>query len=322
MAYSTITRHLIALSTMALTLNAGISAQEIPSQEISNVEREAFQFPTKGVRFVICSPTNEALPAPLYAKVNGTYVPIQITSRMPSPRLSPDNGVIKLYDSIPDAKKEADTVPYLSIDIPRGQRTKSICVVQPNKDGGKPKTYFFKENDFAKGGVYVVNLSSSALEMTTDETGKFSGDEKKTTINPYSGEGKEISAEEPYVWAYGPKKQKTRLPFALYSKPTAGKMTARRIVASSIYTLPSVAQVSFVVNHPTLKGSYRLLSIQYIDEVEANKTIIEGIKAQERDGAGLPPESPEDVNPQPRRLRQSTTPNTKPNSRRTNGSKP
>lgn len=225
------------------------------------------KFPSRGVRFVICSPSNQALPAPLYVKVDKEYLPVTISSRMPSPRLGPEKGEIKFYDQEPDANaKEKDLKPFLTIAIPEAHRSKSICVVQPRNDGGKPKTYFFKEAEFARGGIYVVNLTPAPLEILTSDTGKFGGEEKKSRIAPGKGNS-EISLEDKNVWHFmGGKKDKTRIPFALRTLSTDPKTPGRRIIASVMQTLPTAAQVSFVVEHPAVKGSYKVLSIQYSDD--------------------------------------------------------
>lgn len=267
------------LFTLLLTFFL-ISGPAVWAQESDDDAADGeFKFPSHGVRFVICSPTNESLPAPLYVKVSKQYVPVHISPRMPTPRIAPEKGMVHFYEKKPDAKskstggserrsaghKEA-VQPYLSIEVPANLNNKSICVVQPKKDGGDPTISFISESDFTKGGVYVVNLTSTPLEMITSATGAFAGEEKKARIAP----GKPqllISRNDANVWGYqGSKKNKDRVPFALRTIPSGPKAESRRISASVLQTLPTMTQVSFVVNHPTLKGSFKLISIQFSDD--------------------------------------------------------
>ena len=235
-----------------------------------------FKFPSHGVRFVICSPTNESLPAPLYVKVGKIYVPVRISPRMPSPRITPEKGVVNFYEKAPDTKKEKGErkpgshkdmpPPFLSIPVPTNHANKSICIVQPKKDGDDPTVSFISETEFTKGGVYVVNLTSTPLEMITSTTGKFEGEEKKTRINPGRAQV-HISRDDANVWSYqGSKKTKDRVPFVLRTIPAGPKAEPRRISASVLQTLPTMTQMSFVVDHPTMPGSFKLISIQFSDD--------------------------------------------------------
>lgn len=257
-------RHLLILPVLfliSLLAASSLHAQEPPVGKV-----EESKFPTRGVRFVICSATGETLPTPLYAKVDKEYLPIHISSRMPSPRLQPEKDVINLYETAPstDPKKAKETKPYLSIPIPKNHRNKSICVVQPVKDAPtKPKTFFLKESEFSLGGVYVVNLSASTLEMITYPSGSTSGEEVVTKIAPYDN-AKDISRDAPYVWSY--KGKKARVPFVLKALLPGGKNETRRIKASAFHAVAPSAQVSFVMDHPTLKSAYRLISLQYGNE--------------------------------------------------------
>lgn len=277
-------RRLFTLTWLALaTCAAPVWAQKAKpannsaANTASDETTEEFQFPAKGVRFVICSPTGESLPSPLYVKVEKQYVPVRISSRTPCPRLAPEKGKINFYETEPDPNAKEKPKPYLTINVPPVHSDKSICVVQPRKNGGEPTTYFLREREFERGGVYVVNLSSSELEILISPNGKFEGEDVKVSkIAKFTGDKFEDGANKssynitsgmPNVWVYsGGTKQKKRVPFVLRSVAKGSSTESRRISASVMQSLPNLAQVSFVLNHPTAKGSYKLISIQYSDD--------------------------------------------------------
>lgn len=246
-----------------------------PGQEKTSRDNEnstASRFPSHGVRFVICSPTGERVPTPLYAKVNKDYLPIRISSRMPTPRLAPIEGKISLYTKAPSAKTEKTDTPYLTLTVPKDYRSKSLCVVMPNKEGKVEKSFFMKESEFVKGGIYIINLSHVPLEMTTSDTGEF-GDEKKTKKIEAGSGIKHVSKEDENVWSYVSKADRKRISFILNAKPMG--IPPVRIKAGAILTNKNATQVNFVVDHPTLKNSYKLLSVQYSD-VDLEQTAAPG----------------------------------------------
>lgn len=242
------------------------------AQSAESQQADTSKFPTRGVRFVICSPTGERLPTPLYAKVGNDYLPVTISPRMPSPRLAPtgagNEASVKFYESIPDAKElsERKVVPYLEIKIPKNHRNKSICVVQPKKSGEQPITHFINEASFEKGSSYVINFSQTPLEMITSTSGKFSGEEKKAKIDVYTPSST-ISKKSPFVWGHESKKENEKVYFVLLAQPKGGTEPLR-IKSSVFMTSPISTQMSFIVEHPTIKGSFRLMSIQYNDDAE------------------------------------------------------
>lgn len=228
------------------------------------------KFPANGVRFVICSPTGERVPTPLYAKVKNEYLPIRITSRMPSPRLAPSKGKVAFYTDPPSTKKaEKSAEPYMEVAIPSDCQHKSICVVVPGKDGAENKTFFMNESEFAKGGTYIVNFTNVPLEMVTSLSGKFDTDAKRGVMEPKTGSSKRISKDDANVWSYTAKKARQQVHFMLNAKPT--KDTNVRIKASVFMPDSGITQMNFVVAHPRLKNTYKLMSIQYSD-VKAEDT--------------------------------------------------
>lgn len=234
-------------------------------QESADKDDDNVKFPSRGVRFVVCSPSGERLPTPLYAKVGETHLPVHITSRAPSPRLAPNSkGNIAFYDKDPGPKAKG-AQPLFTIEVPQEHRTKSICVVQPApKNAGVSKAYFFKESTFPKGSSYIVNLSSSTLEMVTSSTGKFEGEEKRVKIAP-NNKKTSLSADAENVWGFSNSKASSKLYFSLSALPADAKGSPIRIKSSTIMTYEKNTQLSFVVEHPTLKGSFRIMSVQYAD---------------------------------------------------------
>lgn len=247
---------------LAAALCPAVFGQEGSAKE----EDVSFKFPNKGVRFVICSPTNERLPSPLYAKVKDEYLPVSITSRAPSPRLAPNSeGNIDFYESDPGPRSKE--TPFLRVPVPADLRNKSICVVQPLPNrGGVGKILFFKEATFPKGSSYIVNLSSSTLELVTSPTGKLEGEETRTKIAPGANKTS-IAKDDSNVWGFISPGQNKKLMFSLSALPASGAKSSApvRIKSSVIMTNTKNTQVSFVVEHPTLKGTFRILSIQYAD---------------------------------------------------------
>lgn len=254
------------------------------AQGSASHETVVSKFPKQGVRFVICDNGSFQLPTPLYVKVGKEYLPIEISRRMPSPRLAPESGKqIKFYDTMPTSTKngKADKIePVLTITIPDGYASgKSVCIVQPaKKDDGDVRTIFLKESEFKLGGVYIVNFTNSELEMITDPTGKF--DEKSRITDRIKPREKtqNLSVNAPNVWRYHGKVVKTvvyqgkkidrgeAVPFILQARSTTPGKEPVRIKASTFLTNENMSQINVVVNHSRLKNAYELLSVQFSDE--------------------------------------------------------
>ena len=245
-----------------------------PSVQGQTEEPEkVIKYPSRGVRFVICSPTGERLPSPLYAKVGNEYQPILISQRMPSPRLAPTGGYVNFYESPPEPKSKEE--PYLRIEIPKEHRSKSICVVQPKQGGGVEKAYFLRETDFPKGSIYVVNISSAPLEMITSNTGKFEGEEKTDTISAGNRVG-DVVAKAPNVWGFASSKKKPQKVYfvlsAIQQQPGAKQPMPIRIRSSVFMTQPKLTQMSIIIDQPGSKGIFKLMSLQYADTEDSGAT--------------------------------------------------
>ena len=244
----------------------------LPAQE-GNPELEKSKFPKNGVRFVICSATDQQVPSPLYVRVGNEYEKVIITSRMPTPRIAPEGGVVRFYENPPAPKAahgKENEEPYISIAVPKNVSHKSICIVQPSKKGDtNPQTFFLSETEFKKGGVHVINFTSKPLNMIVDPTGEFSGQEKKETIAPRIKDKNTLSITDANVWTYsGKHKEAENVDFILQAAPSARGGEGVRIRAGVFMTIPDVTQINFVVKHPTLPNAYRLLSVQCSDAAE------------------------------------------------------
>lgn len=257
---------------MATALQAQDTARDARTPDV--------KAPKHGVRFVICSPGgNQAqLPSPLYAKMGKDYYPITISQRMPSPRLTPEGGVVKFYASMPSKTSSGKDKepPVLTVTLPdayRGSSTKSLCIVQPTKaNDTDPQTFFLKESDFKIGGVYIINFTNSTLEMVTYPPGKSDGEEKRELIKPRM-KTHSISVSDSNVWSYMGKSSKgDKVNFVLQALPAVkGVGHAKRIRASVLLTNKDLSQINVVVPHPTLKDSYKLLSVQYSNDEEQGR---------------------------------------------------
>ena len=249
---------------MAMAMLPALHAQD---DETGGSTTEKSKFPKNGVRFVICSPTDQHVPSPLYVRVGREYLPVVITSRTPTPRLKPDGGVIKFYEKPPvkkDSNDKTEEQPYITVTIPKDSGHKCICIVQPSQKGDTtPKTYFLPESDFKKGGIHVINFTSTPLRMVVDPTGEFDGKEKKFNISPRPKDaGSKLSTSDSNVWSYMGKGMSENVSFILQTSPTAQNSEGTRIRAGVFMTMNDASQISIVVKHPTLPHAFRMLSVQ------------------------------------------------------------
>ena len=157
--------------------------------------------PKNGVRFVIVSATGGKLPSPLFYKASkDTYKKVSISSRIPTPRIRPEAGVINFYDEDPTpapastsnnrrgAKPEAKELPkpVLSFQVPQSAGSKSLCIVVPGEKPSDAKTFFLNEEIFPAKGVHLINLSprSVVIYTTTKANGDLTG-VKGEKVGPY-----------------------------------------------------------------------------------------------------------------------------------------
>lgn len=254
-----------------------VAAHGLMAQEVEN-GREESKLPTHGIRFVICSSTNEQLPSPLYAKMGKEYMPITISGRMPSPRVTPEGGYIKFYATMPaetKGNKAPKEEPVLTVAVPdeyKGSGVKCVCIVEPTKKNDpNPKTYFLNEAEFKRGAVHLINFTEQTLEIVTDPTGSFEPKTlKKEKIAPRV-KTTNISKYDKNVWSYAGADNKN-VSFVLQALPASGRGEPVRIRASVFKTSADISQISIVVKHPKIKNAFSLLSVQYSDDEERAKT--------------------------------------------------
>lgn len=270
--------HIIKIIIINFLLLTTMSAQGA-KDEAGGKEAEG-PFPKNGIRFVICSEGNVDLPSPLYVKVGKAYQPVIITRRMPTPCVPLEGGVVKFYKEIPVDSKKAkggEEEPLFTINVPEAYRSsafRTICLVQASDKENEPlRTYFLKEDAFKVGGVHIVNLTTNKLEIITDPTGRFEGNEKTATLAPTDG-SQHISAKAPYVWSYisTGKALQQSVSYVLQVKAENSTQEPYRIRASVFMTNKEVSQISIIMQSQKRKNMYVLQSVQYGKELESKRT--------------------------------------------------
>lgn len=224
--------------------------------------------PKTGVRFVICSPDGASLPSPLYYKSGkASFKSVNISSRIPSPRIRPEGGVVNFYKEDPSAAAaaaggKADAkLPEPALTIPVEGGGKQLCIVVPSKDGGKPQTFTVKESAFPKNGLHVINFSAFPLRMTTATKPDFS-DKKDAVIGTFRRDSG-ISPEN--TWTYKGETGET-VSFILSFKAKDAK-EFKNFKASKFIISDRQSQINVVVKDPT-RESLKLLSIQLADDAK------------------------------------------------------
>lgn len=227
-----------------------------------------------GVRFVICSPSNEKLPSPLYYRSGKKFKKVTLSSRMPSPRIRAVGGVVEFWDEDPEAddKKDKKDIkkpagkgkdlpkPFLSIEVPAGSSSKMLCIVVPTKTPSKPQTFFVKESAFPKQGLHVINFSSFPLRMSISEKGDFS-DKKDSTIGVFK---REDGICEENTWSFKGDKNGQAVSFALAFK-AKGSKEFRLVRASRFVVSSKQSQINIVVKDPS-RDMPKLQAVQLVDE--------------------------------------------------------
>lgn len=222
--------------------------------------------PKSGVRFVICSPDGATLPSPLFVKSGkNTFKRVTISTRTPSPRVRPEGGVVNFYDTDPSAAAAAADgkaevkMPAPVLSIPVEGTGKQLCIVVPNKAGGKPQTFFVKESAFAKNGMHIINFSSFPLRMTIASKPDFS-DKKDTAIGVFHRD-KGICEEN--TWTYKGEPGQA-VSFVLAYKAKDAK-DFKNFKASKFIISDQQSQINVVVKDPA-RETLKLLSIQLSDD--------------------------------------------------------
>ncbi|MBQ5664385.1 MAG: hypothetical protein IIV41_00785 [Akkermansia sp.] len=228
--------------------------------------------PKTGVRFVVCSPTGENMPSPLYVRNGKEFTAIQIGSRTTSPRVKPVGGVVEFWKENPmptagmaDKKDKGAAAssklpdPFFTVTVPANIGSKSVCILSPSKDIEKTNTLFLNESDFPRKGVHIINLSSFPLQMTTSEKGDFS-DKKESKIGVYR---REDGISPSNSWSFkGEKGQQVGFILTYTEK---GAKAPKRIKASSFTVSGQQAVINVVVKDPKLNRP-RLMTIQLSDD--------------------------------------------------------
>lgn len=227
--------------------------------------------PKTGVRFVVCSPSGDSMPSPLYVRNGKEFKAIQLGSRTASERVKPVAGVVDFWkeNPMPTAGMDADKKgaaapvklpdPIFSVNVPGNAGSKAVCILAPNKDIEKTSTLFLNENDFPRKGMHVINLSSFPLQITTSEKGDFS-DKKENKIGVYRREDG-ICANN--SWSFkGEKGQQVGFILAYTEK---GAKAPKRIKASSFTLSGKQSVINLIVKDPNLNRP-RLMTLQLSED--------------------------------------------------------
>lgn len=282
--------YLVSLS-LVFAVSAPVFAQGHAPDEKSTADAVPnVEYPTNGVRFVICTTTNQKLPVPLYVEYKEGYVPLRISARGPSERALAKGGHILLYEKEPvrggKGEKKEPEKPFLDVEIPgevRGE--KAICVVMLAGEQIKPVYYFIKEEDFPVGGVYVVNFSPSTLELMYTYTGDFPMNRR--VIAPYrKPENNCLNPSAPNIWTFTMKDNPgvKDIQYVL-RKPADVEGGTPMPLKSSMFTPKKYnSTMTIVVRHPKMEQAFRLISFVYNNEGE--RLMKETAKGEEARRAG------------------------------------
>lgn len=259
------------------------SSRGASAASASSAEQSA---PKSGVRFVICSPTGESLPSPLYCKEGKGFREIKISPRTPSRRVRPTGGVVEFWDKDPSeaaadekGKKASSAAskklpdPVFTVKVPEGAGGKMLCIVVPSKSFSKVQTYFLSEGGAAGNlykvpskGLHVINFSSFPLKMVTSEKGDFS-DPVENAIGVFRrDEG--ISSKNSWSYTEGADKdgegKLKRVAFVLMYKDKSNP-EFKRFKASQFVVSGRQAQINLVVKDPG-RDMPKLLPIQLMED--------------------------------------------------------
>ncbi len=267
--------HVVTLSLMVAASMPVFAQGQASDEESTEDAAPRIEYPTTGVRFVICTTTNQKLPVPLYVEYKEGYVPLRISARGPSERAVAKGGHILLYKNEPkkDEKggKKVVEKPFLDVEVPQEVRgEKAICVVMLAGGQAKPVCYFLKEEDFPVGGVYVVNFSPSALDLLYTFTGNFPMEHHRK-IAPYRRpENNCLSPNAPNVWTFVMKNnpEVKDIQYVL-QKPAEEEGGTPLPLNSSRFTPKKYnSTMTIVVRHPKIEQAFRLVSFVYNNESE------------------------------------------------------
>ncbi len=266
------------MKTIALFLAVALAASPLFAQgraaaaSAGAAEAETAAAKT-GVRFVIVAPDGGSLPSPLFCKQGKSYKEIKIGARTPSVRVKPEGGVVNFYKEDPtpatagDKGADKDKVklpdPVLSISVPGGS-SKMLCIVVPNKEGGKPQTFFLQEKDFPKKGVHIINFTSNKLVMSLSAKGDFS-DKKDSVIGVFKRDTG-ISSEN--SWTFKGENDGDSMAFKLSYLPKDGKgeKDLKMLRASKFVVSSRQSQINIVVKTGGDREMLKLMPIQLMSD--------------------------------------------------------
>ncbi len=272
---------LLALAALMLCPLAVMPA----AAQAAKPDAEADANPRTGVRFVVVSPSGEAVPSPLYCKQGKSFRPLQISSRMPSKRVKPEAGnVVRFWKEDPGPAPEENATtgrgnrggrgatatpatelppPFMTVTLPSGIDAKTLCILVPTGDPAKPQMFFLRESDFPSSGVHLINFSPYPLQMILSQKGDFS-DKKVSNIGFFRREDG-VSAKN--SWSYKGAAGES-VAFMLMCKTPKAK-EPRRVKASRFSVSDRQSQITVVVKDPK-QENVKLLSIQ-LSEPDAAK---------------------------------------------------
>ncbi len=240
---------LLMASVLAMPLCAqSRSARAAGGAAVAGEQAEA----RTGVRFVVCAPSGGTVPSPLYYQDGKDFRKINVSSRVPSARVRPINGVIRFWDKDPSPKEDAGDKgekakklppPYLVVeDAPGSGRHVGILV----PGTGKPRTIFVNESNFPRKGVHVINFSSYPLQMAISKSGDFKDKEVSTIGVFHASEG----VTDKNSWSFKGEKNGEKVSFLLsYAEP--GSKELKRLKASTFVVSDRQSQITVVVKDST-----------------------------------------------------------------------
>lgn len=264
------------MKTIALCLAAVLAVSPLFAQgraAAASSAAEESEAAKTGVRFVIVAPDGGSLPSPLFCKQGKDYKEIRIGARLPSVRVRPEGGVVNFYKEDPSAavagagndKAKAAKLPEpaLSIPVPGGS-SKMLCIVVPNKTGGKPQTFFLQEKDFPKNGVHIINFSPNKLVMSVSAKGDFT-DKKDTVIGVFKRDAG-VSAEN--TWTFKGENEGDSMAFKLSFLPKDGKgeKDLKMLRASKFIVSSRQSQINVVVKPSGDREMLKIMPIQLMSD--------------------------------------------------------
>ncbi len=248
-------------------------------------KEEESPYPTTGPRFVVCSPTGSTVKSPLYVKIDQEYLPVRISPRFPSERVTPEpDGTVRFYENKPPTPKEAKEAdkeklppPYMVIRIPREYaRVRSICIVIPGNKPDQNQCFFLRESEFPTGGFHVINFSPTPLEIFCSLTRDMP--EKGVSIAPYHRkEDNSIKQGDPNTFSYVDKEstKPVAVNYALYGPPLVENGGPLPLRMSRFMVNKNQADINVVVRHPKISYAYSIISLQYAPD-SAGKPALQG----------------------------------------------